>query len=179
MTRLEANAGSVAIDGGRDIVPLGASFSSSQVTDGATYDFASSVVSQRIGANTNFAVFQMDLTGRDNVAIHQLDGKVNVTLPIPAGLTPATGNILVVYRIGDDGTMTKCDTAIADGFLTFATDHFSTFAIVEQKATATVKSSASTSPKTDESNVDMMLYVVAAIAIAGAAFVSKKRYSNR
>jgi hypothetical protein len=179
MTRIEAAAGSVAIDGAADIVPNGAKFTSSNLTSGATYDFAVGVVAQRIGANTNFAVYEMNLTDQNGTAIHQLDGKVNVTLPIPEGLNAAAGNVLVVYRVNDDGTITRCDTATANGFLTFATDHFSTYAIVEESASGAASAGTqTTSPKTEDNGMTMAFMVIAVMSLASAAVVSKKRFHN-
>jgi hypothetical protein len=177
MTRIAANEGGAAIDAGTGIVPAGAKFESSQVSSGATYDNAASVVTQRVGATAHFAVFEMNLTDSKNTAIHQLDGKINVTMPIPADMTPAAGNILVVYRIEDDGTMTRCDTATANGCVTFATDHFSTYVLVEEPASGASGSAKASSPKTADSNMSMVILMLAAMSLAGAAVVSKKRYN--
>jgi LPXTG-motif cell wall-anchored protein len=178
MTRIAANEGGAAIDAATGIVPAGAKFESSQLSSGATYDNAANIVAARIGANTNFAVFEMNLTDSNNTAIHQLDGKINVTMPIPADMTPADGNILVVYRIEDDGTMTRCDTATANGCVTFATDHFSTYVLVEEPASGASAGTKATSPKTAESATSMILLMITAMSLAGAAVVSKKRYNN-
>jgi hypothetical protein len=178
MTRIAANEGGAAIDATTGIVPAGAKFTSSQLSSGATYDNAANIVAARIGANTHFAVFEMDLTDNNNMAIHQLDGMINVTLPIPEGMTPSDGNILAVYRIEDDGTMTRCDTATANGFLTFATNHFSTYVMVEEPASGASAGTKATSPKTAESAANMILVMIAAMSLAGAAVVSKKRYNG-
>ena len=41
-----------------------------------------------------------------------------------------------VYRIAEDGTATDMNATFADGYLTFATDHFSVYAVVNENTLA-------------------------------------------
>ena len=66
---------------------------------------------------------------KDGTAI-QPDGTVLVSIPLPDGMSETAK----VYRIAEDGTATDMNEAFADGYLTFATDHFSVYAVVDENA---------------------------------------------
>ena len=66
---------------------------------------------------------------KDGTAV-QPDGTVLVSIPLPDGMSEATK----VYRIAKDGTATDMNAAFADGYLTFATAHFSVYAVVDENA---------------------------------------------
>lgn len=166
MRRIAADGNStIAIDGATEYLPAGVKFASAQLTSGDTYNFVSELVSQKISGATGFRVFEMNLTDASGAAVHQLNGFINVTLPIPEGLSASDGKRLVVYRIEDDGTLTRCETATRDGYLTFATNHFSTYVIVEEAAV--------TSPKTGDRNIGF-LWGVAAV-VCGMSFIVRRK----
>lgn len=163
----EGNA-TVAIDGAQEYLPAGSKFACVQLTSGDAYTRASEIVSKKVSGMTAFKVFEMNLADASNAAIHQLKGYINVTLPIPEGLSASDGKLLMVYRIEDDGTLTRCETATKNGYLTFATNHFSTYVIVEQ--------SAITSPKTGEESAAFIVGMLAVTAgAAGSVYFRKKR----
>ena len=166
MRRIAADGNStIAIDGATEYLPAGAKFASAQLTSGDTYNFVSQLVSQKISGATGFRVFEMNLTDASGAAVHQLNGFINVTLPIPEGLSASDGKRLVVYRIEDDGALTRCETATRDGYLTFATNHFSTYVIVEEAAV--------TSPKTGDRNIGFLWGV--AVVICGMCFIVRRK----
>lgn len=169
MRRIAAEGNStIAIDGAVDYLPTGVKFASAQLTSGDTYNFVSEIVSQKISSATGFRVFEMNLTDASGAAVHQLNGFINVTLPIPEGLSASDGKRLVVYRIEDDGALTRCDTATRDGYLTFATNHFSAYVIVEEGAV--------TSPKTGDENM-VFIWGIATLAagVCGMYFISRQK----
>ena len=157
----------ISIVGVEDYIPSGAKFTSTELTSGDVYNQAAQIVSQKISGATGFKVFDMNLADASNVAIHQLKGYINVTLPIPEGLSADNGKRLVTYRMEEDGSLTKCDTAASNGYLTFATNHFSTYIIVEE--------AASTSPKTGEGSTVFIWSLIALAAGVSSVFVMKKR----
>ena len=157
----------IALDGTQELIPSGAKFTSAKLTEGDTYNRAATLVAQKINRNANFRVYEMNLADSSNVAIHQLNGYVNVTLPIPEGLSASNGKYLMVYRVEDDGTLTRCDTATANGYLTFATNHFSTYVIVEE--------TGATSPKTGEGSVAFILMIAAMAAVVCGTYFGKKK----
>ena len=164
----------VYVIGDPEVVPAGTTFSSEPVTSGASYDASASAVSKYVGAGLEIAVFEMNLTAANGAQITQLGDYINVTLPIPAHITLDPGKTLVVYRV-ENGRLVRCDTAVDGGFLTFATNHFSTYVIVEQDASAgpaLIKGSAN-SPKTMDAS--MLPVMMGAVAIMGAAVVATKK----
>ena len=58
------------------------------------------------------------------------DGKVTVTLPLPADI-PA--DQAVVYYVSDDGVATELNSTVADGKISFETDHFSIYVVAQRK----------------------------------------------
>lgn len=79
-----------------------------------------------------YEVLDIKLLSKLTGAEIQPDGSLKITLDIPAGLNKA--NKLTVYRLVEgDGSMKKLDTSVEGDKITFATDHFSTYVIVEEK----------------------------------------------
>ena len=154
----------VYVIGHPDLVPTGATFESAKQTSGAIYDAAAAVIKNKIG-NANFVVYEMNLTNAAGQAIDQLKGYINVTVPMPAGIELDANETIRVYRV-ENGILYKCDTAVANGQVVFATNHFSTYVLVEQNIAL--------SPKTGDVS---MMPVVAMILAMGAAVVvfNKKR----
>lgn len=129
----------ISIVGKEEYIPEGSKFACVPLTSGDVYDWAKEIVSQKINKISGYQIFEMSLTDASDVAIHQLNGYVNVTLPIPDGLSTSNGKKIAVYRIEDDGTLTGCDTTTENGYVTFATDHFSTYVIAEETAAGAPK----------------------------------------
>lgn len=112
---------------GKDLnIPAGAKFETNKIESGETY----TKVVLAVG-NKPFAVFEMNLMSGNVKVTQDLGGYVNITMPIPAGLTIGEGQTLRVYYLADDGSLTPCDTALdGNGNVTFATNHFSTYVYV-------------------------------------------------
>lgn len=151
----------ISIVGNQEYLPAGASFTCANVESGDQYNLAADAIRQKLSNNTNFKVLEMNLRNAENGEIHELNGYVNVTLPIPAGLSVNNEKTLVVYRLEADGTLTKCDTNVENGYITFATNHFSTYIIAEQSL---VKEQIS-SPKTGDTYVPVVCFMSMLLSI--------------
>ena len=156
---------SVYVIGELDILPKGASFESENVTSGNVFNNIQNLITKKFGS-ADFRVFEMNLFNAFNQKLSQLSGKINVTLPIPEGMLTREGESLVVYRVAN-GKLIKCDTAVANGHITFATDHFSTYVIVEVNAM--------TSPKTGDFNMMPMFTVLMLLAFAASTIALRKK----
>lgn len=179
------NAGNpyVYVIGDPEVVPTGASFSNAPVIAGDGYTLPVNAVEKYVGTGLEMAVYQMNLTAADGVAITQLGDYINVTLPIPASISLDEGKTIVMYRYEDNGTLTRCDTVVDGNLVTFATNHFSLYVMVEQDASAgpalvrgtsgTTGSSATTSPKT--ADMSMVPAMMVAISAMGTAVVAMKK----
>lgn len=155
-----------------DVIPSGADFTISQPADGTpNYEKAEAAVRNYLKGHRGFLVYEMSLTDANGAAIEQLKDYINVTIPIPAALTLGENEAYVVYRVEDNGKLTRCVTAWADGRITFATNHFSTYVLA-------VEPVSGVSPKTADASLAgvacmLMLFTISA---ATAAFFSKRRY---
>lgn len=148
-----------SVTGADGLIPSGSKFTSTTIEPTSTYyiqvneaiekywaDEYQSYTRYEIGAVIDFDI--MSVTG---AAVHQLDGYVTVSLPIPEGITLGENQVLRVYRMEDDGTFTACETATANGIVAFATNHFSTYVFMVEDATASASAqTTATSPKTGE-----------------------------
>lgn len=123
-------------------------FAQQSVAEGERYDLVAHIMGNYVPQNKLFKVFEFDITS-NGTAVHQLNGYVNVTVVRPADLVIGEGQQLVVYRLEDNGTLTKCECAVDDSYVSFLTNHFSTYIFsVEDVTTAT--NNTTTSPKTGE-----------------------------
>lgn len=94
----------------------------------ATVEIVKDVVKDK-----SFSVIEINLFKEgDDSQVHEVGKVITVTIPVPTDVVVKEKQVLVVYRINDDKTYTKCDTTVDGDKLTFKTDHFSTFVIVAE-----------------------------------------------
>ena len=151
------------------VLPTGATIAAATVTSGAAYEKAVEVIKAQVSGLGEYSVMEINLTDAANTQVHQLNGYVQVTVPMPANITVKEGKAIVVYRLEDDGTLTRCDTTVENGVITFKTNHFSTYIVAEEDVTAV------TSPKTEDISASMNLILCMGILLTGAAAIAVKR----
>ena len=151
------------------VLPTGAVIVAATVSSGASYEKAVEVIKAQVSGLGEYSVMEINLTDATNTQVHQLNGYVQVTVPMPANITVKEGKAIVVYRLEDDGTLTRCDTTVENGVITFKTNHFSTYIVAEEDVTAV------TSPKTEDVSAGINLIFCMGILLAGAAAVAVKR----
>ena len=94
----------------------------------------------------------------------QANGDVKVTIPVPTALAKSTK--VAVYRVGDDNKLVSCGTAdVANGKITFTTNHFSTYVFADASVSGT---------KPGDAAPIVLMLAVAAVA-AGMVVASKKK----
>lgn len=191
----------ITIKGDISVIPEGAKFEVAALAKTSkSYVSAEKALSEK-KLDGKFTVQEINLINAEGTQLHQLDGYVIVTLPVPEGFTVSSTKTIGVYRLEEDGTLTKCTSSVVDGKLSFSTDHFSTYVFVEEEITtqnvdtpstvtdntANAVSTASAAPaqtalasvKTgDDTGFGWMIMLVAAgLAIVTAAFAygMKKR----
>lgn len=152
-----------------NVLPTGATIAAATVTSGAAYEKAVEVIKAQVSGLGEYSVMEINLTDAANTQVHQLNGYVQVSVPMPANITVKEGKAIVVYRLEDDGTLTRCDTTVENGVITFKTNHFSTYIVAEEDITAV------TSPKTEDVSAGINLIFCMGILLAGAAAVAVKR----
>lgn len=120
----------VKVHADKGVFEEGVSFVVEPITSGADYDKAANALSD-IGKK--FKLFELHFENADGVEV-QPNGTVTVSLPIPAGYD---ADELFVYRINADGTKTRVNGTVADGYFTVVTRNAGNYALVEAGSTIT------------------------------------------
>lgn len=166
-----------SVEGNKDYIPTGSRFEKKPVTAGEIFNKAKEAIKKNFNTE-NLRVFEMNLWDAAGKAIHKLPGLVKVEMELPENFKAADGKTLMVYRQEDNGNLTRCNTTVEDGWVTFWTDHFSTYILAEvdknaAEPTKNAGTSAVTSPKTGE---DLPVGFIGLVLAAGAlVLVTKKK----
>ncbi len=161
------------IKGETSVLDEDAFFVRKYITEGEIFDKVEDTLVDKLKKVDEFKVLEIDLYNGDGEKITALDGYVYVTIPVPADIVVNEGNVLVVYRLNEDGSYTNCDASIANGEITFRTNHFSTFVIAEQAKDAVVANTGDNTP------VGLLAAVMAVSAVAAAVVLFKKKADNK
>lgn len=128
--------------------------------------------------------FSHDITFTKNDKAIQPIGNVYIKIPVPNALN---GKTVGVYRAESDGRFTDMKAKTNGGFVTFTTDHFSTYIITSENLANAVgndidnsSSSDSTSePDKNNPNIGVVIAVsvigVAALAVTAVLIARRKR----
>lgn len=104
----------------------------------------------------------------------QPNGEVTVKIPIPDALKDKT---IYVYRAEEDGSYTKMEAVIEDGYIVFTTDHFSEYLVTSEKISNNGSGSAAdndeAAPDGEAPGIDfgVIAIIVAAVVAAGLIVV--------
>ena len=129
----------ISIKGSTSALPAGVKFEvSSLAKTSKSYASAEKALSEK-KLDSKFTVQEINLKDAEGTQLHQMGDYVVVTLPVPEGFTVSSTTTIAVYRLEDDGTLTKCTSTVVDGKLSFSTDHFSTYVFVEEPVAAQVE----------------------------------------
>lgn len=164
------------------VVPTGTTLTAEKVTKGDNYNTVVKAVEKDV---SKFVLYDINLVNNNSKI--QPNGKVKVSIPVPEGYDTRK---IVVYRVAEDGTKTKYDTTITDGYITFETDHFSNY-VVAEKTTSTENNNTNTTetkpgntntdrelddtPKTGEETnvVSIISFILSIVSALGLAVVKK------
>lgn len=179
------------LEGNKDHIPTGGRFESKPVTAGDIFNKAKAEIKKRFDSE-NLRVFEMNLWDALGNAVHRLPGMVKVDMELPGDFKIADGKTLLVYRMEDNGKLTRCKTTFENGRVSFLTNHFSTYILAEvDKQMAgpseplasggttngtgdtTATGAAVTAPKTGERA--SMAYIGVILAAAALAAVNWKK----
>ena len=129
----------ISIKGSTSALPAGVKFEvSSLAKTSKSYASAEKALSEK-KLDGKFTVHEINLKDAEGTQLHQMGDYVVVTLPVPEGFTVSSTTTIAVYRLEDDGTLTKCTSTVVDGKLSFSTNHFSTYVFVEEPVAAQVE----------------------------------------
>jgi len=156
------------------VIPTGATLKVQAVVSGANYDAVAAIIKQSNNNLSHFAVFEINLFDKDNVAITQLSDNVRVTLAIPSGFD--LSKTICVFRVESDGSLTKLDTQIVDGNCIFETNHFSMYVIGEVAAVSTTDGSiVDTTTKTSDTTPIMVYLVLLMVSFGSVMLVIRAK----
>ena len=161
----------LSIKGETDTLDKDAFFVRKYLVEGELFKETVAQMDKKLKEIEDFKVLEINLYSGEGVQITQLEDYVYVTIPMPTDITVAEGNVLVVYRVNDDGSFTNCNATVVNGEITFRTNHFSTFVIVEQAKTAVV-------PETGDNNMAGVYFFIllAGCAVAMAGVANRRKY---
>lgn len=163
----------IKVEADKGVFPEGVEQVVTQITSGADYDKAASILSD-VGKKFRLFEIHFELDGAEV----QPNGIVTVYYPIPEGYD---ADKVVLYRINEDGTKTLVKGTVENGFYKVMTKSFSTYALVEQGSTITdAENSANVGsdiPQTGDSTnaLPFALLALASGGMIGVLFISRKR----
>lgn len=159
--------GNITIKDADGVLKNGTSLYTSVLTSGSEHTVASKLLLSHNSEIETFAVYDLTLRNSNSEIIHQLNGKVAVTLTIPITLPDKTE--LKVYRVDND-KLVECTSSVTEDKVTFETDHFSTY--VFAAVPVSIDENASEKPTENEDIVptadSSWLYTYASIAAIAA-----------
>ncbi len=126
-------------------LPAGTELKVETLISGTTFDTASQAIKDRLPENGLFKVFDISLRNSSGTYLHQMSDYVTVTMDVPSGFLTDANETLAVYRLETDGTLTKCTAIVANGKVSFTTNHFSTYILAEESTVSNPQTSDNTS----------------------------------
>lgn len=149
---LTDEASGVKLGAAEGVLPQGAALKAEAISEGEVFLRVQEALQD---VSEKFYVY--DITLHSGEAAVQPNGKVLVTLPIPADYNKDN---LAVYYVADDGAKTELSCTVDGDSVTFETDHFSTYVLAEKTAEAPA------------SHLGLILGIVGAILVIAGAGVA-------
>lgn len=107
-----------------------------------------------------------DISLENGGARIQPDGRVQVSIPIPAGYDRER---LAVYHIAEDGTRTELPSAVVGEAITFETAHFSLYVVAEKAAAQAAGDTSLPGGEPAEKGGSPVIWIILCIVLAAAA----------
>lgn len=160
-----------------DVVPADTILECKPIKEGTTYNTVKTALEK---VAEKFTAYDITLTS--NGVKVQPNGKVQISIPVPQGYN--TSKILV-YRIADNGEKTKYDVTVKDNYITFETNHFSTYVVAEEKTETVTPSTPSVektpsnekdnTPKTGTNDIISYISIITIISALGIIAIRKRK----
>lgn len=107
-----------------------------------------------------------DISLENGGARIQPDGRVQVSIPIPAGYDRER---LAVYHIAEDGTRTELPSAVVGDAITFETAHFSLYVVAEKAAAQAAGVASLPGGEPAEKGGSPAIWIILCVVLAAAA----------
>ena len=138
----------------------------------------------KLSLNINqYSVLDIDLLSKETGLSVETDDILNITMQIPEGFD--TTKRLTVYGVAEDGTLTKLETIVKDGKLSFQANLFAQYVLVEEGTEAetttsgdagqTETTTAGSSVETGDSAKGIIVLAVVGMTMAGFVLVSRRK----
>ncbi len=123
----------IMVSGEKSILPLNSFLKGNWLEqESAEYKNVVTILDKEKKKYGHLAVIEINLFDQDGKALHQLNGYVEVSMPLPEEFVQSDS--IYVYRLEEDATLTKCETYVKGEQIRFMTDHFSTFVLVGEES---------------------------------------------
>ena len=177
-----------SISGSQANVPAGAVFNANRVYTGDEFLRVAKAVASAKG-DVKYVAYDYKLETAAGAEISKFNGHVDISMPIPTEFALENGKVVSVYYLNAAGKLERCNSIVDGNFVTFGTNHLSTFVYIEETAAQVAASpvvngtatatGVPTSPKT--AGVDMTLYMtmLTIAALGVAVYGSRKVKYNR
>ncbi len=107
-----------------------------------------------------------DISLENGGARIQPDGRVQVSIPIPAGYDRER---LAVYHIAEDGTRTELPSAVVGEAITFETAHFSLYVVAEKAAAQAAGDTSLPGGEPAEKGGSPVIWIILCVVLVAAA----------
>ena len=165
---IQLSTASVSLDDGvKDQLSGTFTISAKEVTDKSSVNIVGLSEEEKAQFNNSKAVYDFTLTSNEQ-GISQFGDDNYITIKIPyvlqAGDNP---DKIIVWCVTEDGTAEAFDASYANGYVTFKTNHFSIYTIVEMTAEEYCKVNNCHSDEYISANLDKFLVVDPTCTIGG------------
>lgn len=132
-----------------------------QVVEIDSEDAAFVTARQSVGGNDLLLLFDISLLLNDTEV--QPGGEVTVSIPLPEEYRNRAN--LMIAHIDDSGNVSYIEATVSDGVMTFTTDHFSSYAVVDMAATTPV---TKTLAKTEDGLSGAVMLLLSTTILSGS-----------
>lgn len=125
----------------------------------------------------NCVYYELNLKDANKSDLEQLDG--NVMVHISLSFTPEEKNIVKVFRI-EDNSLIECKASVKDNVVSFETNHFSSYVILEISEETALKTSETSTDNSinNENTTSWIVIIIIAIVVSITVIVGKVFYNK-
>lgn len=126
-----------------------------------------------IGTDAKIYVLNITLVNPAGENI-QPNGSVTVKIPLPENFD--NNKTYYVYYQADDGTLTDMHATFENGYVSFSTNHFSTYILSDEKLVEDDVTATDTAANSNRNpHTGAVILIIPALAAAAGVIISKKR----
>lgn len=120
---VETKKDDITINADKGVFVNGTKVTVDKITDGTMFEVVTKALKEKA---TEFVVY--DINAKAGTYDVQPNGKVKISIKVPSHYKNA-----VIYYVAEDGTLEKMNTEVKDGYAVAELEHFSAYALVDEK----------------------------------------------